>query len=189
MRGINTKAQLAETEAVLQQRLAQGCARCRRHDDRARDRVSVGGHQVRRAMSRSSPMSCSVRASTIDANAVIHSFSHLTGAHVGEGASIGPYARLRPGSENRQGRARVGNFVEVKEAVAGRRRQGQSSRLYRRRRGSARAPISAPAPSSATMTARPSTAPISARAPSSARIPRWWLRSPSATGPISARAL
>jgi bifunctional UDP-N-acetylglucosamine pyrophosphorylase / glucosamine-1-phosphate N-acetyltransferase len=46
---------------------------------------------------------------------VIHSFSHLTGAQISEGASIGPYARLRPGSKIGKG-ARVGNFVEVKEA-------------------------------------------------------------------------
>jgi bifunctional UDP-N-acetylglucosamine pyrophosphorylase/glucosamine-1-phosphate N-acetyltransferase len=50
--------------------------------------------------------------------AVIHAFSHLEGTRVETGASIGPYARLRPGSvigEN----VRIGNFVETKNAVFG----------------------------------------------------------------------
>jgi bifunctional UDP-N-acetylglucosamine pyrophosphorylase/glucosamine-1-phosphate N-acetyltransferase len=48
--------------------------------------------------------------------AVIKAFSHLEGAEVGEGADIGPYARLRPGSDIGKA-ARVGNFVETKNAV------------------------------------------------------------------------
>jgi len=47
--------------------------------------------------------------------AVIHAFSHLEGARVAGGASIGPYARLRPGAEI-AAKARVGNFVEIKQA-------------------------------------------------------------------------
>ena len=46
---------------------------------------------------------------------VIHAFSHLEGAIVASGASIGPYARLRPGADIGP-RARVGNFVEIKTA-------------------------------------------------------------------------
>ena len=53
---------------------------------------------------------------TIEDGAVIRSFSHLAGAHVGKGASVGPFARLRPGTRLGE-KARVGNFVEVKEAV------------------------------------------------------------------------
>ncbi len=48
--------------------------------------------------------------------AVIHAFSHLEGARVGEGCSVGPYARLRPGTVLERG-AKVGNFVEVKQAT------------------------------------------------------------------------
>ena len=44
------------------------------------------------------------------------SFSHIEGARVGEGAAIGPFARLRPGAVIGL-KARVGNFVEVKNAV------------------------------------------------------------------------
>ncbi|HZV58648.1 MAG TPA: bifunctional UDP-N-acetylglucosamine diphosphorylase/glucosamine-1-phosphate N-acetyltransferase GlmU, partial [Sphingobium sp.] len=48
--------------------------------------------------------------------AVIHAFSHLEGAHVGVGASVGPYARLRPGAVIGD-KAKLGNFVEIKAAT------------------------------------------------------------------------
>jgi bifunctional UDP-N-acetylglucosamine pyrophosphorylase/glucosamine-1-phosphate N-acetyltransferase len=51
--------------------------------------------------------------------ATIHAFSHLKGAAVGEGAEVGPYARLRPGTVL-EPQAKVGNFVEIKNAVLGR---------------------------------------------------------------------
>ncbi len=54
----------------------------------------------------------------IDDRVVIHAFSHLEGATVMSGASVGPYARLRPGSVLEQG-AKVGNFVEMKKATLG----------------------------------------------------------------------
>jgi bifunctional UDP-N-acetylglucosamine pyrophosphorylase/glucosamine-1-phosphate N-acetyltransferase len=53
---------------------------------------------------------------TIDDGAVIRSFSHLEGAHVGKGARVGPYARLRPGADLGQD-VHIGNFVEVKAAT------------------------------------------------------------------------
>jgi bifunctional UDP-N-acetylglucosamine pyrophosphorylase/glucosamine-1-phosphate N-acetyltransferase len=51
-------------------------------------------------------------------NAVIHAFSHLEGARIASGVSVGPFARLRPGAVLETG-SRVGNFVEVKNAVLG----------------------------------------------------------------------
>ena len=53
---------------------------------------------------------------TVEDGAVIHAFSHLAGAHVGKKCSVGPFARLRPGTRLGEG-ARIGNFVEIKEAV------------------------------------------------------------------------
>lgn len=50
--------------------------------------------------------------------AVIHAFSHVEGATIGAKASVGPYARLRPGAVLGAG-SRVGNFVEMKKAVLG----------------------------------------------------------------------
>ena len=44
------------------------------------------------------------------------SFSHIEESRIRSGASVGPYARLRPGSDIGVD-ARVGNFVEVKKTV------------------------------------------------------------------------
>lgn len=48
----------------------------------------------------------------------IHGFSHIEGARIASGATVGPYARLRPGTVLGEG-AKVGNFVETKKAVLG----------------------------------------------------------------------
>lgn len=48
----------------------------------------------------------------------IHGFSHIEGARIASGATVGPYARLRPGTVLGEG-AKVGNFVEIKKAVLG----------------------------------------------------------------------
>jgi bifunctional UDP-N-acetylglucosamine pyrophosphorylase/glucosamine-1-phosphate N-acetyltransferase len=48
--------------------------------------------------------------------ATIRAFSHIEGARVAASAVIGPFARLRPGAEIGED-ARIGNFVEVKNAV------------------------------------------------------------------------
>lgn len=48
----------------------------------------------------------------------IRAFSHLEGAVVEVGASIGPQARLRPGAHIGEG-SKIGNFVEVKNATLG----------------------------------------------------------------------
>lgn len=46
----------------------------------------------------------------------VKSFSHIEGSHIRAGASVGPYARLRPGADIGED-ARVGNFVEIKKSV------------------------------------------------------------------------
>jgi bifunctional UDP-N-acetylglucosamine pyrophosphorylase/glucosamine-1-phosphate N-acetyltransferase len=115
VRGINTKSQLAEAEAVAQRRLRKAaldagvtlvapetvflCGDTKFGKDVVVEPYVVFGEKV-----------------TVEDGAVIHSFSHLVGAHVGKGASVGPFARLRPGTRLGDG-ARVGNFVEVKQAV------------------------------------------------------------------------
>ncbi len=45
----------------------------------------------------------------------IRAFSHIEGAEIAAGAQIGPFARLRPGARIGE-HARIGNFVEVKAA-------------------------------------------------------------------------
>ncbi|MFN3171275.1 MAG: bifunctional UDP-N-acetylglucosamine diphosphorylase/glucosamine-1-phosphate N-acetyltransferase GlmU [Hyphomicrobiales bacterium] len=51
----------------------------------------------------------------IESGAIILAFCHLEGAHVASGATIGPFARLRPGADIGDA-AKVGNFCEVKNA-------------------------------------------------------------------------
>ena len=69
------------------------------------DRVQVGAHSV-------------IRNAVIGAGTIIHPFTHIDGAKVGEDARIGPYARLRPGTVLSD-RNHVGNFVELKNTIMG----------------------------------------------------------------------
>ncbi|WP_159978316.1 MULTISPECIES: bifunctional UDP-N-acetylglucosamine diphosphorylase/glucosamine-1-phosphate N-acetyltransferase GlmU [unclassified Novosphingobium] len=55
---------------------------------------------------------------TVADNVTIHAFSHLEGATLESGVAIGPYARLRPGAVLKAN-SKVGNFVEMKNAVLG----------------------------------------------------------------------
>jgi bifunctional UDP-N-acetylglucosamine pyrophosphorylase/glucosamine-1-phosphate N-acetyltransferase len=48
----------------------------------------------------------------------IRPFCHLEGARVGARAQIGPYSRLRPGTELAE-ETHIGNFVELKNAQVG----------------------------------------------------------------------
>ncbi|MDN3545129.1 MAG: bifunctional UDP-N-acetylglucosamine diphosphorylase/glucosamine-1-phosphate N-acetyltransferase GlmU [Roseateles asaccharophilus] len=60
-----------------------------------------------------------IRNARIAAGARIHEFTHIdgeaAGASVGEGALVGPFARLRPGAEL-GAEVHIGNFVEVKNS-------------------------------------------------------------------------
>ena len=55
---------------------------------------------------------------SIGDNSIIESFSHLASATVGSNCNIGPYARLREGSEIGDN-AKIGNFVETKKTKLG----------------------------------------------------------------------
>jgi bifunctional UDP-N-acetylglucosamine pyrophosphorylase/glucosamine-1-phosphate N-acetyltransferase len=114
VRGINTKAQLAEAEAVMQARLRKAAldagvtliapetvylaADTKFGNDVTIEPFVVIGPGV-----------------SIADGAVIHSFSHIVQTTIGKKASVGPYARLRPGTSLGDG-AKIGNFVETKAA-------------------------------------------------------------------------
>ena len=49
-------------------------------------------------------------------NVKILSFSHLEGVKIDNDVSVGPYARLRPGTKIKSG-SKIGNFVEVKKST------------------------------------------------------------------------
>ncbi|HZU89449.1 MAG TPA: bifunctional UDP-N-acetylglucosamine diphosphorylase/glucosamine-1-phosphate N-acetyltransferase GlmU [Stellaceae bacterium] len=55
---------------------------------------------------------------TVGEGAWIRAFSHLEGAEIGKGAIVGPFARLRPGAILEE-EVHIGNFVEVKAAHLG----------------------------------------------------------------------
>ncbi len=117
LRGINSRAELAEAEASVQAALRLKamdsgvtlmdpasvylCA----DTDLAAD-VTVGPHVV---------FGPGVRVAS---GAEIRAFSHLEGCVVGAGAIVGPFARLRPGAVLGAS-AHVGNFVEIKAAILG----------------------------------------------------------------------
>ncbi len=61
---------------------------------------------------------CVLRDVVVGDGTVIHAMSHLQETKVGAGCSVGPFARLRPGTVLADG-ARVGNFVEIKKSNIG----------------------------------------------------------------------
>jgi bifunctional UDP-N-acetylglucosamine pyrophosphorylase/glucosamine-1-phosphate N-acetyltransferase len=113
--GINTKAQLAATEATMQQRLRQAALEA--------GVTLVAPETVHLAADTKLGRDVTIEpyvvfgpGVTVEDGATIRSFSHLAGAHVGKNAIVGPYARLRPGARLEEG-VHIGNFVEVKEAT------------------------------------------------------------------------
>ncbi len=113
--GINTKTQLAETEATLQKRLRQAAL-----DGGATlvapDTVHLAADTKLGKDVTVEPYVVFGPGVTVEEGATIRSFSHLAGAHVGKNAVVGPYARLRPGARL-EADVHIGNFVEVKEAL------------------------------------------------------------------------
>jgi len=115
VRGINTKAQLAEAEAVLQQRL-RAAAMAAGVTMIAPETVFLSADTKLGKDVTIEPNVVFGPGVTVDDGATVRAFSHLEGAHVGKGARVGPYARLRPGAKLGED-VHIGNFVEVKEAT------------------------------------------------------------------------
>ncbi|MBR0895169.1 bifunctional UDP-N-acetylglucosamine diphosphorylase/glucosamine-1-phosphate N-acetyltransferase GlmU [Bradyrhizobium tropiciagri] len=115
VRGINTKAQLAEAEAVMQARLRKQALEA--------GVTLIAPETVYLAADTKfgkdvviEPFVVIGPGVSIDDGAVIHAFSHIVEARIGKQVSVGPYARLRPGTSLGDG-ARIGNFVETKAAT------------------------------------------------------------------------
>ena len=115
--GINSRAELAVAEAAFQTR-----ARATALDDgitlTAPDTVHFAYDTVLGRDTIVEPNVVFGPGVTVESGAHIKAFSHLEGCHVSRGAVVGPYARLRPGAELAED-TRVGNFVEVKNALIG----------------------------------------------------------------------
>src|SRR6201995_2029705 len=115
VRGINTKAQLAEAERVMQARLRKqamdaGVTLI------APETVYLSADTAFGKDVTLEPFVVIGPGVSIADGAVIRSFSHIVQAAIGKNASVGPYARLRPGTSLGEG-ARIGNFVEAKAAI------------------------------------------------------------------------
>lgn len=115
--GINSRAELAAAEAILQERL--------------RSQAMAGGATL------TDPKSVFLAVDTklgrdvlvgphvvfgpgvvVEDGAEIKPFCHIEGARIAKAATVGPFARLRPGTVVGEG-ARIGNFVEAKNATLG----------------------------------------------------------------------
>jgi bifunctional UDP-N-acetylglucosamine pyrophosphorylase/glucosamine-1-phosphate N-acetyltransferase len=113
--GVNSRAELAQAEAVFQQKI--------------RRRVMDNGATL------TAPETVYFSADTeigrdveigpfvhfgpgvkVADNVTIKGFCHFEGAHLAAGAIVGPYARLRPGVQIGED-AHVGNFVEIKNST------------------------------------------------------------------------
>jgi bifunctional UDP-N-acetylglucosamine pyrophosphorylase/glucosamine-1-phosphate N-acetyltransferase len=115
--GVNDRAQLAQAERIAQ--------------DRLRRAAMLGGATL------IAPETVFLNADTklgrdvtiephvvfgpqveVSDGAHIYAFSRIEGAKIGAGAHVGPFARLRPGTNLGTG-AKVGNFVEIKSTTLG----------------------------------------------------------------------
>ncbi len=112
--GVNDRVQLSRAETALQDRLREAAMRAGATLI-APQTVFLSFDTVLGRDVVVEPHVVFGRGVRVEEGAVIHAFSHLEGAQVASGASIGPYARLRPGADVQAG-ARVGNFVEIKAA-------------------------------------------------------------------------
>jgi bifunctional UDP-N-acetylglucosamine pyrophosphorylase / glucosamine-1-phosphate N-acetyltransferase len=115
VRGINTKAQLAEAEQVMQARLRKAAL------DAgvtliAPETVFLAADTTFGNDVTIEPFVVIGPGVSIADGAVIHSFSHIVQSTIGKNTSVGPYARMRPGTSLGDG-AKIGNFVETKAAV------------------------------------------------------------------------
>ena len=118
LQGINSRAELAAAEAVMQQRLRAAAMEkgatledptsvYLSWDTRLGQDVTIGPNVV-----------FGPGVSVAD-NVTIKGFCHIEGATIGAGSIVGPFARLRPGA-SLAGDVHIGNFVEVKASTLGR---------------------------------------------------------------------
>ena len=117
VRGVNSRAELAAAEAIIQRRLRTSAmekgATLVAPDTVFLSHDTVIGKDV--IIEPNVVIGPGVR---IEDGATIKAFCHIERAHVGPGATVGPFARLRPGATLAKD-AHVGNFVEIKQAEIG----------------------------------------------------------------------
>ena len=117
MVGINSRAELAQAEALMQRRLraaamASGVTLTDPDTVYFSADTRIGRDTV------VGPFVVFGPGCSIGAGVEIPAFCHMVGASIGDGASIGPFARLRPGADLAEN-VHIGNFVEVKNSRLG----------------------------------------------------------------------
>jgi bifunctional UDP-N-acetylglucosamine pyrophosphorylase/glucosamine-1-phosphate N-acetyltransferase len=112
--GVNSRAQLAEAEAVFQRR-----ARVKAMDGGATllapETVWLSYDTILGRDVLIEPNVFLGPGVTVEDGAHIMANCHIVGAHIRAGARVGPFARLRPGADIGP-QVHIGNFVEVKNA-------------------------------------------------------------------------
>lgn len=115
--GINDRLQLAEHENVYQEMMRDQFLRAGvsmmdpdsvwfHHDTK----LAVGVHLE--------PNIFFGAGVTVEEGVTIKAFSHIEGAYIKKGSTVGPFARLRPGSDIGEN-VKIGNFVEIKKSIIG----------------------------------------------------------------------
>ena len=115
--GINSRAELAAAEARLQIRLRQAAM--------ANGAALIAPETVFLSFDTQIGRDVVIEPNVffgpgvmIADNVTIRAFSHIEGAKIASGVTVGPFARLRPGAEL-AANVHIGNFVEVKNATLG----------------------------------------------------------------------
>lgn len=117
VQGVNDRVQLAAAEAVAQKRLREAAMRA--------GATLIAPDTVHFSVDTQLGRDVTVEPNVVFGpgvaiadNVLIRAFSHLEGARVESGATIGPFARLRPGARL-EADAHIGNFVEIKASTVG----------------------------------------------------------------------
>ena len=134
VQGVNNRLQLAELERCFQRRQAdrlmtEGATLADPARVDVRGELSIGNDlwidvnvvfegKVSLGSNVSIGPGCVIKDATIAYGAEIKANSVIEGAVIGANAQIGPFARIRPGTEL-AANTKVGNFVETKKAIVG----------------------------------------------------------------------
>jgi len=128
--GINSRKQLAEAECAYQQQqahclMAEGVTIIDPHRIDIRGDVQIGQDTIIdiNVVIEGSTIgknvyiapNCVITASHIDDNVKVHPNTVIESAVLGRGVNVGPFARLRPGTQLGEN-VKIGNFVETKNA-------------------------------------------------------------------------
>lgn len=129
--GVNSKADLAQAERIYQRRIAEqlladgvmladparldvrGSLICERDVSIDVNCLFEGNVELKAGVLVGA--NCIIRDAVIERGAQIAPFSHIDGAVIGRDSRIGPYARIRPGTELEE-HVHIGNFVEIKNS-------------------------------------------------------------------------